>query len=155
MIWAEQSDHLLFLWTIQMVIDGFGWSDSLLENSLKYHSSVWMWKHFHLVTGNIMFLHTINSMIHRVTFYFSLLYESLTINDGLFQENVVLGQYCGKSIPPTHISSGNEIRLFFQSDMYDAGNKGFEIEYRTWEPSSKFICPLCTSIYTHAFNKYF
>ena len=39
-----------------------------------------------------------------------------------------MGKYCGDSIPPSNVSSSNEILIHFQSDssMIEAG---FEMEY--------------------------
>ena len=40
----------------------------------------------------------------------------------------MMGKYCGDSIPPTHISSLNEILIQFQSD-FSVEYTGFQMEY--------------------------
>ena len=43
-----------------------------------------------------------------------------------------MGKYCGDSIPPSHVSSSNEVFIRFLSDGYAHGggtNGGFQIEY--------------------------
>jgi hypothetical protein len=39
-----------------------------------------------------------------------------------------MGKYCGDSIPPSHVSSSNEILIYFQSDG-GVTRAGFEMEY--------------------------
>ena len=41
----------------------------------------------------------------------------------------MMGKYCGDSIPPSHVSSSNEILIHFQSDGHTTG-AGFKIEYK-------------------------
>ena len=40
----------------------------------------------------------------------------------------MMGKYCGDSIPPSHVSSTNEILINFQSDGNSAST-GFQMEY--------------------------
>ena len=40
----------------------------------------------------------------------------------------LIGRYCGSDIPVSHISSGNEIFLHFQSDG-EHTRSGFKLEY--------------------------
>ena len=40
----------------------------------------------------------------------------------------MMGKYCGDSIPPSHISSSNEILIHFETDGSETRN-GFKIEY--------------------------
>ena len=40
----------------------------------------------------------------------------------------MMGRYCGDSIPPSHLSSSNEILIHFQSDGSQTGT-GFKMEY--------------------------
>ena len=40
----------------------------------------------------------------------------------------MMGKYCGDSIPPSHISSSNEILIHFQSDG-SVTYAGFQMEY--------------------------
>ena len=39
-----------------------------------------------------------------------------------------MGKYCGDSIPPSHVSSSNEVLIHFQSDDYGT-RAGFKIGY--------------------------
>ena len=59
-------------------------------------------------------------------FFFS--YDSLTIYDGGSSTSSMMGKYCGNSIPPSHVSSSNEIFIHFQSDG-DATEAGLKMEY--------------------------
>ena len=56
-------------------------------------------------------------------------YDSLTIYDGDSSTSPMMGFYCGDSIPPTHVSSSNEILIQFQSDASIATEAGFKMEY--------------------------
>ena len=40
----------------------------------------------------------------------------------------MMGKYCGDSIPPSHLSSSNEVLIHFHSDQYTEG-AGFKMEY--------------------------
>ena len=40
----------------------------------------------------------------------------------------MMGKYCGESIPPSHVSSNNEVLIQFQSDGSDT-EAGFQMEY--------------------------
>ena len=55
-------------------------------------------------------------------------YDSLTIYDGASSTSPMIGFYCGDSIPPTRVSSSNEILIQFQSDGI-ATEAGFKMEY--------------------------
>ena len=54
--------------------------------------------------------------------------DSLTIYDGDSSMSPEMGQYCGDSIPPSHVSSSNEVLIQFHSDQYTVG-AGFKMEY--------------------------
>jgi hypothetical protein len=57
-------------------------------------------------------------------------YDSLTIYDGGSSTSPMIGEYCGDSIPPSHVSSSNEIFIHFNADYYDDNNNnGFKMEY--------------------------
>ena len=56
-------------------------------------------------------------------------YDSLTLYDGGSTASPMLGKYCGYSIPPSHVSSSNEILIHFQSDEV-VMKTGFQIEYK-------------------------
>ena len=48
--------------------------------------------------------------------------------DGGLSTSPMMGKYCGDSIPPSHVSSSNEILIHFHSDQYSEG-AGFKMEY--------------------------
>ena len=56
-------------------------------------------------------------------------YDSLTIYDGASSTSPMMGFYCGDSIPPSHVSSSNEILIHFEADNYNGNNYGFKMEY--------------------------
>ena len=56
-------------------------------------------------------------------------YDSLTIYDGGSSTSPMMGKYCGDSIPPSHVSSSNEILIHFEADWYNDYNHGFKMEY--------------------------
>jgi hypothetical protein len=51
----------------------------------------------------------------------------LTIYDGGSSTSPMMGKYCD-SIPPSHVSSSNEVLIQFQSDGY-VTEAGFQMEY--------------------------
>jgi hypothetical protein len=53
----------------------------------------------------------------------------LTIYDGGSTTSSMMGKYCGNSIPPSHVSSSNEMLIHFEADDHNANNNGFEMEY--------------------------
>ena len=52
----------------------------------------------------------------------------MTIYDSGSSTSPMMGEYCGDSIPPSHVSSSNEILIQFQSDGSITYN-GFKMEY--------------------------
>ena len=56
-------------------------------------------------------------------------YDSLTIYDVGSGTLSMTGKYCGDSIPPSHVSSSNEILIHFEADNYNGNNYGFKMEY--------------------------
>ena len=66
-------------------------------------------------------------MRKQTTTFFS--YDSLTIYDGGSSTSSMMGKYCGDSIPPSHVSSSNEILIYFEADDYNGNNNGFKTEY--------------------------
>ena len=56
-------------------------------------------------------------------------WDSLTIYDGGSNTSSIMGKYCGDSIPPSHVSSSNEVLIQFQSDLY-VTKTGFQMEYK-------------------------
>ena len=64
----------------------------------------------------------------RNSLFFS--WDSLTIYDGGSSTSPMIGKYCGNSIPPSYVSSSNEMLIHFQSDWGSAGSiTGFKMEY--------------------------
>ena len=62
-------------------------------------------------------------------------WDSLTIYDGGSITSPMIGTFCGTSIPPSQVSSSNEILINFHSDW--AGREsGFKMEYN---PTGKQI----------------
>ena len=59
-------------------------------------------------------------------FFFS--YDSVTIYDGGSSTSTMMGFYCGDSIPPSHVSSSNEVLIQFKSDGSQE-RAGFQMEY--------------------------
>ena len=64
--------------------------------------------------------------MYKQTYFFS--YDSLTIYDGASSTSSMMGEYCGDSNPPSHVSSSNEVLIHFQSDG-SATRAGFKMEY--------------------------
>ena len=54
--------------------------------------------------------------------------DYVTLYDGSLSTSPMMGKYCGDSIPPSHVSSSNEILIQFQSDGSITYN-GFKMEY--------------------------
>ena len=48
----------------------------------------------------------------------------------------MMGKYCGDSIPPSHVSSSNEMLIHFEADYHNDNNNGFKMEYN---PTGKQI----------------
>ena len=57
--------------------------------------------------------------------------DSLTIYDGDSEVAPVIGRYCGISIPPSHISSSNEMFLYFKTDIVYT-DLGFKLKYQPY-----------------------
>ena len=60
----------------------------------------------------------------------------MTIYDGASSTSSMMGKYCGNSIPPSHVSSSNEVLIQFKSDGSGVPRAGFKLEYN---PTSKQI----------------
>jgi hypothetical protein len=52
----------------------------------------------------------------------------LTVYDGGSSASPMMGKYCGTSIPPSQVSSSNEVLIHFRSD-WSATKGGFKMEY--------------------------
>ena len=57
--------------------------------------------------------------------------------DGGLSKSPMMVKYCGDSIPPSHISSSNEILIQFQSDESVTYN-GFKMEYNPLGKTHQF-----------------
>ena len=67
----------------------------------------------------------------------------MTVYDGDSSTSPMMGEYCGDSIPTSHLSSSNEILIHFHSDGA-ATEAGFQMEYNptgkqnTFQNSSEY-----------------
>ncbi|KAK7823853.1 hypothetical protein U0070_020524, partial [Myodes glareolus] len=77
-------------------------------------------------------------------FHYNCTSDYLQVDDTVAQMS--LGRYCGKSIPPSLISSSHSIKLTFVSDSAVA-HEGFSISYKTVDASS-----VCFEEYTDNFG---
>ena len=64
-------------------------------------------------------------------------WDSLTIYDGGSSTSPMMGKYCGDSIPPSHVSSSNDILIHFQSDG-SATRAGFKMDYNPLGKAHQF-----------------
>ena len=71
-------------------------------------------------------------------------WDSLTIYDGGSSTSPMMGKYCGDSVPPSHVSSSNEILLHFQSD-WSVAKTGFHMEYNPTGNNTSFKTTLSKS----------
>ena len=58
-----------------------------------------------------------------------------------------MGKYCGDSIPPSHVSSSNEMLIHFEADDHNANNNGFKMEYN---PTGKQNTPIQNNTKYHS-----
>ena len=77
----------------------------------------------------------------QITYFFS--YDSLTIYDGGSSTSPMMGKYCGDSIPPSHVSSSNEVLIRFESDG-SVTEAGFQMEYNPIGNTHQFKTTLNT-----------
>ena len=70
--------------------------------------------------------------------------DPLTIYDGGSSTSPMMGKYCGDSVPPSHVSSSNEILVHFQSDWVGA-KTGFHMEYNPTGNNTSFKTTLSKS----------
>ena len=78
-----------------------------------------------LAAGKLQFF-VIVKWEKQTTYLFS--WDYLTIYDGDSSTSLMMGKYCGDSIPPSHISSSNEVLVQFKSDLSHT-RAGFKMEY--------------------------
>ena len=61
--------------------------------------------------------------------FYSFSWDALTIYDSASStSSSMMGKYCGDSIPPSHVSSSNEVLIYFQTSG-DVTETGFKMEY--------------------------
>ena len=71
-----------------------------------------------------------NCQIRKKNKFIFFSYDFLTIYDGASSSLSMIGKYCGDSIPPSHVSSSNEVLIHFQSDPDCCCTEaGFKMEY--------------------------
>ena len=62
--------------------------------------------------------------------------DSLTIYDGGSSTSPMVGNpYCGETLPPSQISSSNQLFIHFHSDTYYTGT-GFKLEFNATSKNS-------------------
>ena len=69
----------------------------------------------------------------------------MTIYDGGSNTSPMFGDpYCGDSLPPSQISSSNQLFFHFHSDFFNTGT-GFKLEYNATSKNSYKVdfCALC------------
>ena len=77
-----------------------------------------------------------NTYYTKLTKYVSFSEDSLTIYDGRFNTSPLLGEFCGDTVPPLHISSGNQIYLHFATWKNPGSTEdGFKLEYAPYSKS--------------------
>ena len=58
----------------------------------------------------------------------------------------MIGKYCGDSLPPNQISTGNVLYIHFHTDWYDDNNNGFKLEYHTSSKNLNYLASFCFDI---------
>ena len=53
----------------------------------------------------------------------------MTIYDSGSNTLVAMGEYCGDSNPPSHISSNKEMLIHFETDSFNGQESGFKLTY--------------------------
>ena len=72
--------------------------------------------------------------------------DSLTIFDGSSNTSPMLaGPYCGDSLPPSQISSSNNLFIYFHSNFYYT-ETGFKLEYNSTSKNPNKI-DICTNVF--------
>lgn len=65
--------------------------------------------------------------------------DNVTIYDGAYLQQPLLGQYCGYDLPPPISSSGNQVLVTFQSDGFDSDGR-FRLEYSSHMQPTTITC---------------
>ena len=63
-------------------------------------------------------------------FIFSFRYDFVSVREGGTTEAPLVGRYCGHSLPPSHLSTGNRLLIRFKSD-HSVSHEGFRVSYKT------------------------
>jgi hypothetical protein len=64
-------------------------------------------------------------------------FDFLSLYDGDSKSAPLIGKYCGNTVPSNHITLGNDVFIYFQSDGENT-RQGFKLHY---QPYSKDIHP--------------
>ena len=82
-------------------------------------------------------------------------YDSLTIHNGDSTSSPIIGTYCGTTIPPTRISSVNEVLVHFETDNGVTGN-GFYLQHQQLSTSNFDLCTFSKFVecYVYTFVKF-
>ena len=56
-------------------------------------------------------------------------YDFVSVRDGGTSQSPLVGRYCGHSLPPSHLSTGNQLVIRFKSD-HSVSHEGFRASYR-------------------------
>ena len=56
-------------------------------------------------------------------------YDFVSVRDGGTTQSPLVGRYCGHSLPPSHLSTGNQLVIRFKSD-HSVSHEGFRASYR-------------------------
>ena len=67
----------------------------------------------------------------------NLRYDFVSVRDGGTTESPLVGRYCGHSLPPSHLSTGNQLVIRFKSD-HSVSHEGFRASYRAGKEKTQF-----------------
>ena len=64
-------------------------------------------------------------------------YDYVLLRDGNSTSSSQIGKYCGNNIPPSSVSTGNELYIHFHTDVSTVRG-GFNMSYDTIKGNSQF-----------------
>ena len=64
-------------------------------------------------------------------------YDYVLLRDGNSTSSSQIGKYCGNNIPPSSVSTGNELYIHFKTDGTDV-RRGFNMTYDAVKGNSQF-----------------
>ena len=70
-------------------------------------------------------------------FYLNLRYDFVSVRDGGTTESPLVWRHCGHSLPPSHLSTGNQLVIRFKSD-HSVSHEGFRASYRAGKENTHF-----------------